>query len=1415
MSGADRTARQIVRPAEHRATQTRAVATAPALAGLRVPAASEPAEREARQVAERAMRTTAPATSPASRRFEGIVPRTANVQGPVGMAGAVGRPLPLPVRRFMEPRFRADFSRVRIHTDAKAEQLSGQLDAAAFTVGGQVFFGGDRFQPEHAAGRELIAHELAHAIQQGGALQSPPTKGSELGTTVRERTAPQLARAEGVGNAPAGPIVTIAGQNLYRMLDGRIVQLPEDMTAEQAAKLEREALAAQKQLGKGAPPQPVPDVRKPADKGERKAQTKAATKTGKRGGAGKGQAAPRTAAVTVALKAAGGTTAQYLVGKAEPVLARGVARLRTLSRNQQTHDDAAQKLQQTEQAVIVPASEGQSKGNAGQVSVVGGRPAPPVDAAKGERQLRVSLGEHVPRTIEHVDNFKRDRKGQHIGADVLKVMQGDKNAVVSTFADMERTPPPVPPEHPAEALPAEEVAPATATMNLGQGAVAPLLPEHTDVSQYTSQADARLKEEGVTQEQLDMVDNGDLAVANKEKKGLQTAAKTEPAAVQALAAQETQRVDSELKQEEARERGALSGKRKAGLGATRKRQESTKAALERKREEVATHINGIYKTAQDKVKTRLADLEMQSMRRFDEGNTSATTQFEDNVKREIDAFKSDRYSGMFGWARKAKDWLLGLDDLPGVKAIFDRNRAAFVSRIEQLVTDITRDNKRVIQECQSELAKARAEIKTYVDSLGPGLKDIGSKAAREVDGKLDELDGFIRKKEQELQQKLADKQQAAIKAIDEKIEKMKEAMAGALAKLGKLLLWAAKKFFTWALGKFGYSLGDIESIISKGAAVLKAIFTQPIAFVKNLVNAAILGFSNFGKNFLTHLKDALFDWLTGSMQGIALPTTWDLKGIASVALQLVGLTWTNFRGKLVRVMGEPAVKAMEATFDIVVSLVKDGPMAAWEKIQEMASDIKQAFIEGVQDFLKIKVVQKAIETIVSLFVPGAGIVRAVVGIYDTVVFFIQKAKQIIQMIGNFLGAIGEIAAGNIAAAAGALEKGLATGLKLVINFLARFLRLDGITAKIRNAIQKMHSKVDAMQERVVAWIADKAKVVFGKVKSGVKALLQWWKKKLPLGGGGESHTLLFEGDQNNAQLMVRTTPKPPTEFVIDFDPGMTTPEAKKVAQHTIAINKIKQEIVGHQTKNPPDEVLIASLDKKLTEEFNALGAVLVTLLDTSAEEGSEKRPVPVEYPKRRAAAYPYIYVGPATAHYLDQKWLKAAASASGNEKAAKAILLKEEPKLALETTFTNWKGVVKVYRADGGPGQQLPDGETVGLAPAFANLSPGKIIVYVEKAGTGGGGKINKRFRPFGFRPSREAMDGDHVMERQLGGPDSIENLWPLHATENRSSGAKVNSMEVSFGKLNMTVHQAREKHQKPKKRKGLALNLLITKVRD
>lgn len=78
-----------------------------------------------------------------------------------------GQSLPGPVRTRMESAFGMGFDRVRLHNDTTAARLSDQLNARAFTIGQHVAFGGGEFQPGTLAGDALIAHELAHVVQQG------------------------------------------------------------------------------------------------------------------------------------------------------------------------------------------------------------------------------------------------------------------------------------------------------------------------------------------------------------------------------------------------------------------------------------------------------------------------------------------------------------------------------------------------------------------------------------------------------------------------------------------------------------------------------------------------------------------------------------------------------------------------------------------------------------------------------------------------------------------------------------------------------------------------------------------------------------------------------------------------------------------------------------------------------------------------------------------------------------------------------------------------------------------------------------------------------------------------------------------------------------------------------------------------
>jgi hypothetical protein len=81
---------------------------------------------------------------------------------------APAHPLDSATRAFLEPRFGHDFGAVRIHRGADADVAAQAVNAAAFTVGRDIVFASPFYEPENTAGRQLLAHELAHSIQQGG-----------------------------------------------------------------------------------------------------------------------------------------------------------------------------------------------------------------------------------------------------------------------------------------------------------------------------------------------------------------------------------------------------------------------------------------------------------------------------------------------------------------------------------------------------------------------------------------------------------------------------------------------------------------------------------------------------------------------------------------------------------------------------------------------------------------------------------------------------------------------------------------------------------------------------------------------------------------------------------------------------------------------------------------------------------------------------------------------------------------------------------------------------------------------------------------------------------------------------------------------------------------------------------------------
>ncbi len=93
---------------------------------------------------------------------------TPELETSIQQARSGGQPLADNIRQPMEQAFGADFSGVKVHTDAQADQLNQSIQAKAFTTGQDVFFCSGEYDPGSRGGQELIAHELTHVVQQNG-----------------------------------------------------------------------------------------------------------------------------------------------------------------------------------------------------------------------------------------------------------------------------------------------------------------------------------------------------------------------------------------------------------------------------------------------------------------------------------------------------------------------------------------------------------------------------------------------------------------------------------------------------------------------------------------------------------------------------------------------------------------------------------------------------------------------------------------------------------------------------------------------------------------------------------------------------------------------------------------------------------------------------------------------------------------------------------------------------------------------------------------------------------------------------------------------------------------------------------------------------------------------------------------------
>jgi hypothetical protein len=163
------------------------------------------------------------------RQEETSQPTGGDLEGRLAGYKGHGSPLAEEARAFMEPRFGADFSEVRVHTGDEAAHLARDLKARAFTQGQDIFFEQGGYDPGTKPGKRLLAHELTHIVQQGGGRMAQATPAKLAGSIKRLPQAGTIQRGsskiKGTGRKKR-PEKMQLDPGLARLFQRTMAQLP-------------------------------------------------------------------------------------------------------------------------------------------------------------------------------------------------------------------------------------------------------------------------------------------------------------------------------------------------------------------------------------------------------------------------------------------------------------------------------------------------------------------------------------------------------------------------------------------------------------------------------------------------------------------------------------------------------------------------------------------------------------------------------------------------------------------------------------------------------------------------------------------------------------------------------------------------------------------------------------------------------------------------------------------------------------------------------------------------------------------------------------------------------------------------------------------------------------------------------------
>jgi hypothetical protein len=490
----------------------------------------------------------------------------------------------------------------------------------------------------------------------------------------------------------------------------------------------------------------------------------------------------------------------------------------------------------------------------------------------------------------------------------------------------------------------------------------------------------------------------------------------------------------------------------------------------------------IFTEAKSQVDGLLNPLPRTAMRRWETGIQVLSTRVEQQST-EFNRWKEERYSGAGGTALQVVEYFTGLPDwaidwLNGIERSFGDD-------VCDLIREISTEVDSVIATCEEIIDTANRQIAAVFEKLPASLQEWAAGQQAGFSAQLEGLRARANSTREDFNRDLTQQASQSVQQVRESIHAMRQEAQGLIGQIGAAIEQFAEdpaRFIINGLLKLvGISPGAFWALVDRIGEVIEDIADNPLNFANNLAAALGQGFQRFFDNFGNHVVGGFFDWLFSGLGavGVQIPSDLSLGSLITFFLQLMGITWARIRGILARHIGEENVALLEKAYELIATLMEQGVDGIFAMIEQQLDPraILDAVLSAAVDFLIDALIKAVTPRIIALFNPAGAIAQAVEVIYRILAWVFQNAARIFSLVEAVVNGAAQLIAGNTSGMAAAVESALAGLISPVIDFLAGFLGLGDLPDRIADTIRGFQEMVLSAIDRVVAWLAERARAL--------------------------------------------------------------------------------------------------------------------------------------------------------------------------------------------------------------------------------------------------------------------------------------------------------------------------------------------------